>query len=95
MFPSYFLIINLVLYFFKKIFANVLSGADIPIINLPYLTFPTTDQRKPGLLSPNLGRSSKRGLEISLPYYWNLAPNIDLTTTPTLMAKRGRQLTTE
>ena len=68
---------------------------EIPIIYLPYLSFPTTDQRKTGLLTPNLGRSSKRGLEISLPYYWNLAPNIDLTTTPTLMAKRGIQLSSE
>ena len=73
----------------------VLKFKDIPMIFLPYLSFPTTDQRKTGLLSPNLGRSSKRGLEISLPYYWNLAPNIDLTTTPTLMAKRGIQLSTE
>jgi len=73
----------------------VLRFKDIPIIYLPYLSFPTTDQRKTGLLKPNLGRSSTRGLEISLPYYWNLAPNIDLTTTPTLMAKRGMQLSTE
>ena len=73
----------------------VLRLKDIPIIYLPYLSFPINDQRKTGLLVPNLGRSSKRGLEISLPYYWNLAPNIDLTTTPTLMAKRGVQLSTE
>ena len=73
----------------------VLRFKDIPIIYLPYLSFPTTDQRKTGLLPPNLGLSSKRGLEISLPYYWNLSPNIDLTTTPTLMAKRGVQLSTE
>ncbi len=73
----------------------VLRFKNIPIIYLPYLSFPTTNQRKTGLLTPNLGRSSKRGLEISLPYYWNLAPNIDLTTTPTLMAKRGMQLSSE
>ena len=73
----------------------VLRFKDIPIIYLPYLSFPINDQRKTGLLVPNLGRSSKRGLEISLPYYWNLAPNIDLTTTPTLMAKRGVQLSAE
>ena len=73
----------------------VLRLKDIPIIYLPYLSFPINDQRKTGLLVPNLGRSSKRGLEISLPYYWNLAPNIDLTTTPTLMAKRGVQLSAE
>ncbi len=73
----------------------ILKFKDIPIIYLPYLSFPTTDQRKTGLLTPNLGRSSKRGLEISLPYYWNLAPNMDLTTTPTLLAKRGIQLSTE
>ena len=73
----------------------VLRLKDIPIIYLPYLSFPINDQRKTGLLVPNLGLSSKRGLEISLPYYWNLAPNIDLTTTPTLMAKRGVQLSAE
>jgi len=73
----------------------VLRFKEIPIIYLPYLSFPTTDERKTGLLTPNLGRSSKRGLEISIPYYWNLASNIDLTTTPTLMAKRGIQLSSE
>ena len=73
----------------------VFNFKDIPILFLPYLSFPTGDQRKSGLLTPSFGKSSKKGIEISLPYYWNIASNIDLKTTPTLMTKRGIMLSSE
>ena len=73
----------------------VFNFKDIPILFLPYLSFPTGDQRKSGLLTPSFGKSSKKGIEISLPYYWNIASNIDLKTTPTLMTKRGMMLSSE
>jgi len=73
----------------------VFNFKDIPILYVPYLSFPTDDQRKSGLLTPSFGKSSKKGVEISLPYYWNLASNIDLTTTPTLMTQRGIMFSSE
>ena len=63
-----------------------------PILYSPYLTFPLSNERKSGFLTPVLGSSSTRGLEMSLPYYFNLAPNYDATLTPRLMTKRGLQV---
>lgn len=63
-----------------------------PILYLPYLSFPLTDKRKSGFLFPTLGSTEKTGLQAGIPYYFNLAPNYDMTLTPTVMSKRGIQL---
>lgn len=68
---------------------------DVPFIYTPYLDFPLNNQRKSGILAPSFGSSTRTGLDVSLPYYWNIAPNYDATFTPRLMAKRGLQLGTE
>jgi len=68
---------------------------DIPVLYLPYFTFPVSKQRKSGFLYPKIGSSSNSGLEIETPYYWNIAPNMDATITPRYMSKRGTQLKTE
>ena len=60
-----------------------------PILTTPYLDFSLNKQRKSGFLAPTIGTSGKNGPEVSLPYYFNLAPNRDLTVTPRYMAKRG------
>jgi len=64
---------------------------DIPVLYLPYISFPLQG-RKSGLLAPNFGNSSHSGFEISLPYYFNIAPNRDATLLPRWLAKRGLQL---
>jgi LPS-assembly protein len=61
----------------------------VPILASPYLSFPTSDRRKSGFLTPSFGVSSTLGTDISTPYYFNLAPNYDYTLTPRLMSKRG------
>lgn len=66
-----------------------LSFMDVPMFYLPYLSFPIGDKRKSGFLVPSIGSGSKTGLDISLPYYWNIAPDLDATITPRLMSKRG------
>ena len=68
---------------------------DVPVLYLPYFSFPVSKQRKSGFLYPKIGSSSNSGLEIETPYYWNIAPNIDATITPYYMSKRGTQLKTE
>jgi LPS-assembly protein len=67
----------------------------VPILFAPYLTFPIDDRRKSGLLTPNFSERDRTGLDISAPYYLNLAPNYDLTLEPRYMSKRGVQLNTE
>ena len=68
---------------------------NIPLLFLPRLTFPTNDERKSGFLVPSFGSSSKRGVEIEIPYYWNIAPNTDLKTTLNYMKKRGAEMKAE
>ena len=61
----------------------------LPVLASPILSFPTSDRRKSGFLTPSFGLSSTLGTDISTPYYFNLAPNYDYTLTPRVMTKRG------
>ncbi|MDD2713781.1 MAG: LPS-assembly protein LptD [Simplicispira sp.] len=67
----------------------VLQFKGIPILPIPYITFPLSDRRKSGLLPPTIGIDSLNGLEYDQPYYWNIAPHRDATFHAALMAKRG------
>ncbi len=67
----------------------VLYFKDVPILGAPALTFPVTGERKSGLLPPTAGFSTDKGIEIAVPYYFNLAPNYDFTLYNNLMTKHG------
>ena len=67
----------------------VLKLGGVPVFGMPWFTFPLTSERKSGLLTPAVGWSSTRGFDLSVPYYFNLAPNYDYTFTPRVMSKRG------
>jgi LPS-assembly protein len=67
----------------------VLRFYGVPILAAPVLSFPLTDERKSGWLPPSIGLDSKSGLQLSAPYYWNIAPNRDATLTPVLSVRRG------
>ena len=64
----------------------------VPVFYLPYMTFPIDDRRKSGFLIPTVATSSDNGLEITTPYYFNLAANRDATFTPRVIGKRGLML---
>ncbi|MDP2811314.1 MAG: LPS-assembly protein LptD [Rhodocyclaceae bacterium] len=68
---------------------------DVPLLYSPWMSFSLNNQRKSGLLTATYGSTDKSGLDITLPWYWNIAPNMDATLTPRLMSKRGVQLNTE
>ena len=70
---------------------GVLYFKGVPILASPYLSFPLRKERKSGFLIPSYGGSSNSGYEFALPYYFNLAPNYDLTITPRYLSKRGLQ----
>lgn len=67
----------------------------LPILAAPTLTFPLNDARKSGWLPPSFDFDSKSGFEMSAPYYWNIAPDKDMTLAPTLSARRGAGLDAE
>jgi LPS-assembly protein len=62
---------------------------DVPILYLPWMSFPLGSERKSGFLFPTLGHSTRSGAQFALPYYWNIAPNADLTFEPMLYSERG------
>lgn len=67
----------------------------VPFMYMPWMTFPLNNQRQSGFLTPTLGSSGKNGVEFSLPYYWNIAPERDATITPRFLGRRGLQLSSE
>ena len=73
----------------------LLSFKGLPLLPIPYLSFPLSDKRKSGLMPPTLGLDNVDGIEVAVPYYWNIAPNRDATFTPDLMSKRGVNLGSE
>ena len=73
----------------------VLSFKGVPLVHVWPLSFPLTEKRKTGLLPPTIGLDNANGLEITVPYYINIAPNRDATVTPTIMTARGVNLGAE
>lgn len=60
-----------------------------PILWLPYARFPIDDSRQSGFLYPHFGYNNNSGIDFTLPYYLNLAPNYDATLYPRVLGQRG------
>jgi len=63
----------------------------VPILYTPWIDFPFNKQRKSGFMTPTYGTTTRSGFEFGLPYYWNIAPDMDATVTPRYLFKRGLQ----
>lgn len=74
---------------------SVVYFQDVPFAAIPVISFPLSSDRKSGVLPPTFGMTSKSGLELSVPYYFNLAPNYDLTLYPNYISRRGMQVGAE
>ncbi|MFZ2724964.1 MAG: LPS assembly protein LptD [Methylococcaceae bacterium] len=61
----------------------------LPLFYAPYLSFPVDNRRLSGFLAPAYNYTQNSGLGLSMPYYWNIAPNYDATLTPHYLDKRG------
>ncbi|MEG1121576.1 MAG: LPS assembly protein LptD [Citrobacter sp.] len=61
----------------------------VPVFYSPYMQLPVGDKRRSGFLIPNAKYSTNNYFEFYLPYYWNIAPNMDATITPHYMHRRG------
>ncbi|CAA6825941.1 MAG: Outer membrane protein Imp, required for envelope biogenesis / Organic solvent tolerance protein precursor [uncultured Thiotrichaceae bacterium] len=72
-----------------------LRVGNTPIFYSPYFDFPLNNQRKSGFLVPRIGITAQSGTSISLPYYFNLASNYDLTLTPNILTQRGLKVDSE
>ena len=63
--------------------------AGVPVFYLPWMQFPIDDRRRTGFLWPDIGSDTRGGLDLSVPVYFNLAPNYDLLYSPRFIQERG------
>jgi LPS-assembly protein len=62
----------------------------LPIAYLPFLSHPDpTVKRKTGFLMPSILHSDAIGFGVTTPFFWNLAPNYDVTFAPTYLTRQG------
>ena len=57
-----------------------LFGVTLPL--LPVFSIGTGNDGITGWLVPDISYSTKKGLELAIPYHWQIAPNRDFTVTP-------------
>ena len=72
-----------------------LEIADIPVFYFPYLRFPVGSDRMSGFLFPSISNDDTNGWDIAVPYYWNIAPQLDATIAPRYIQYRGTGLELE
>ena len=62
----------------------------LPVFYTPYFRHADpTLKRDSGFLSPNFVHSSKIGFGVEVPYFWNIAPNMDATFRPLITTRQG------
>ncbi len=62
----------------------------VPMAYIPFMSGPdATVKRKTGLLAPSFLSTNALGFGVAQPFFWNLAPNYDLTLTPTILSRQG------
>jgi LPS-assembly protein len=67
----------------------VIKVKDVPIMYVPYITYPIDGKRRTGLLWPTLAVTNTDGPDIAIPLYLNIAPDWDATVTARSIHKRG------
>lgn len=72
-----------------------LTFKDVPILYTPWMDFSFSGQRKTGLLAPLYGYNVRTGVDLTVPFYWNIAPNMDATLSARAMSQRGVALNSE
>ena len=74
----------------------VIEFGGFPVFWMPYASAPDpTVKRKTGFLPPHYIANTALGTGISLPFFWNLAPDYEMRLTPTLLSRQGLLMQTE
>ena len=68
---------------------TIIYFKDVPILGTPAMSFSLSGARRSGWLAPSIGYGSKGSAEVMVPYYFNIAPNRDLTVYPRAILNRG------
>ena len=73
----------------------VIRVKDVPLLWLPWITFPIDERRKTGLLFPTISSGDNGGLDFTQPIYLNLHPQMDATLSPRYIDGRGSGVDSE
>jgi LPS-assembly protein len=67
-----------------------LRARHVPVFYTPLVAFPAKTKRQSGFLFPYLGYSKdKDGIDIEIPFFWAITPQMDATFFSRYMEKRG------
>lgn len=67
-----------------------LEIAGVPVFWAPYFSYPDPSvKRRTGFLIPDFGYGHAYGFSVTTPYFWELAPNYDITFKPRLTTGQG------
>lgn len=62
----------------------------VPLAYIPYFSTPDpTVKRKTGFLSPQYYSTTATGIGLEFPFYWAIAPDLDMTASPRYHQKQG------
>ena len=62
----------------------------VPIAYLPFFSTPDPSvKRKTGFLAPAFISNDRLGKGVAIPFFWNIAPNYDVTIKPTFLTRQG------
>jgi LPS-assembly protein len=73
----------------------LLKYKNVPVFYTPFISFPLSDERQSGILTPSFGSAGDSGTYLSVPYYFNLAKNYDLTVEVKSLSDRGMLIDNE
>lgn len=73
----------------------VVEFKGVPLLYSPWLDFSLNNSNRSGFLGPTFGSTNSGGPEITIPYYWSIASNMDWTIAPRFITKRGTQYNNE
>ncbi len=73
--------------YFENAYLDILGT---PVLYVPYFYSPDPSvKRRSGFLAPIFGHSNDLGYSTEIPYFWAIAPNMDVTFNPKIMSKEG------
>ena len=71
-----------------------LSILNVPVLYSPFFSHPDpTVKKKSGILMPSVSSDNNLGNTFSIPYFYNISSNYDLTITPTFQTKADNYYT--
>ncbi len=74
---------------YARLWHSKFNVKGVPVMYTPYMELPVARERQSGLLTPEVGQSDRLGGKISIPYYWAINDEMDLTVYGEYLTKRG------